>query len=88
MGAPDRSASVSAEELLVIFNDLKPNTQRRGLQWVTGGCPVAIPSDEHFIITESLFSFRAAATNADAGERQRFVDMTALRMADRVEEAA
>jgi hypothetical protein len=87
MGAPDRSASVSAEELAVIFNGLKPNTQRRGLQWVAGGCPIAIPSDEHFIITENLLPFRDAVSKASPTERKRFLDTAALQMTGRAEEA-
>jgi hypothetical protein len=84
--APQPPASVFAEELIVIFESLKPNTQWRGLQWVTDGCPIARPPDEHFMITESLMPFRAAASNASAEERQRFLSITASQVTDRFEE--
>ena len=55
------SGRVSAEELMMIFGALKPNTQQRGLRWVSDGCPTASLPDEHFVITENLLPFRDAA---------------------------
>ena len=84
--SPQPPASVFAEELIVIFESLKPNTQWRGLRWITDGCPIASPPDEHFMITESLTPFRAAASNASAEERQRFLSITASQVTDRFED--
>ena len=71
----ETSSEVKAEELLAMLHPCKRNTQYRGRQWVADGCPSAIDTNEHFIITEKLVPFRGAAMEASEVERQRFLEM-------------
>ncbi len=74
---PEPSADVSAEDLMVHWSPLKPNTQWRGRQWLEDGCPITGRPDEHPIITKSLLPFRTVARKASLAQRERFLDMSA-----------
>jgi len=62
----------------VIFETLKPNTQKRARWWIERGCPDPDTEDGSVLITEALSKFRIAARKAGPEERQRFLEMLYL----------
>lgn len=67
--------STSADELVEIVRELKPNTQLRAVWWVQRGCPDPDP-DENIRMTEALSEFRRAVGQASPAELDRFLDLS------------
>jgi hypothetical protein len=72
--AERESSGKSAEDLLVVFGTLRPNTQTRARWWIERGCP-APDTEDGVLNTEALSKFRIAAREAGSKERQRFLEL-------------
>src|SRR5205814_3653261 len=73
-GATERAAeqsATSADELVEIVRELKPNTQLRAVWWVERGRPEPDLTDGNIAMTDALSVFRKAACNASTAELGR-----------------
>jgi hypothetical protein len=69
---PADTETSTSQELMAIYNGLKPNTKKWAVYWIEHGCGEP-EKTEPISITEGLLPFRDAAQNASADERERFL---------------
>jgi hypothetical protein len=71
---PSATELPQSNRLFELWKGLKPNTRANGLKWLADNCP-SVYRDSHFMITESLVSFRQAAREAIPQELAEFLEL-------------